>query len=567
MKTKWVTRQGEGARGVCVCVCVSMFRSLLLCASAKWHSTFQVHALDRDLNGSVWKLCLLPSDLLVQLSWSQQTMLLRGHSCLWTNNMYEGLLQRFLLSFIFLRNFFEGHWFVAITKKTCWLHTLLTGNWWIVSDVWLVRDLSWVTECECYLSMLCSRDKLHFHWWIYWFISLFVSCLEWHWVVEWVYVRNWDWTSNFWPNLEGIWCTCQLLHWHSLALIWFLILSTVLILPHKCFTMLSEVWPSDRKNVWQPQEIILRVVTCLFLMFLKQKCPHMITKTMHEMFVPTLIVINCLALKFVSFILTSYCVHTLHFTSERQNTKACNCSKYTKFPSFLIVEHALKKRNFCRRPSYMTGPKPNSRSHEHRGARKVWKSIGPSVAATWRKEKSRISLQGGTPWEPGKLVVLDPLSIVFTRKAKVQPLCWRGQKSPVRCFPTPSASTLSEHERERPNDWALVLMTRTHRNVFCNVQKVPSRWQRQKKRIFLWRKSKQICTSRMQLQTCSFALKTNTRSFKQECLAIYIFVVLRGYGTIQVCMGQLQMSFRYLLLCRHLSQCPCRVVRSRPVYS
>ncbi len=49
-------------------------------------------------------------------------------SCIWEQK-YEGLLQRFLLSFIFLRNFFEGHWFIAMTKKTCWLHTLLTGNW------------------------------------------------------------------------------------------------------------------------------------------------------------------------------------------------------------------------------------------------------------------------------------------------------------------------------------------------------------------------------------------------------------------------------------------------------
>ena len=29
---------------------------------------------------------------------------------------------------IFLRNFFERHWFIAMTKKTCWLHALLTRN-------------------------------------------------------------------------------------------------------------------------------------------------------------------------------------------------------------------------------------------------------------------------------------------------------------------------------------------------------------------------------------------------------------------------------------------------------
>ncbi len=92
---------------------------------------------------------------------------------------------------------------------------------------------------------------------------------------------------------------------------------------------------------------------CNLSMFLKQKYPQMMTKMMHKMFVPILIVISCLALKSVSFILTSCCVHTLHFASERQNIKACNCSKCTKFPSFPIVDHALKKRDFCRRPSYV----------------------------------------------------------------------------------------------------------------------------------------------------------------------------------------------------------------------
>ncbi len=53
---------------------------------------------------------------------------LRSKRCV-CYSKYEGLLQRFLLSFIFLHNFFEGHWFIAMTKKTCWLHTLLTGNW------------------------------------------------------------------------------------------------------------------------------------------------------------------------------------------------------------------------------------------------------------------------------------------------------------------------------------------------------------------------------------------------------------------------------------------------------
>ncbi len=95
--------------------------------------------------------------------------------------------------------------------------------------------------------------------------------------------------------------------------------------------------------------------SCIFIdefIFLKQKCPQMVTKMVHKIFIPMLIVISYLALKFVSFILTSCCVHTLHFTSERQNIKAYNCSKCTKFPSFLIVDHMHKRRNFCRRPSY-----------------------------------------------------------------------------------------------------------------------------------------------------------------------------------------------------------------------
>ncbi len=81
----------------------------------------------------------------------------------------------------------------------------------------------------------------------------------------------------------------------------------------------------------------------------------MVTKMVHKIFIPMLIVISYLALKFVSFILTSCCVHTLHFTSERQNIKACNCSKCPKFPSFPIVDHTHKRRNFCRRPSYQSG--------------------------------------------------------------------------------------------------------------------------------------------------------------------------------------------------------------------